>query len=187
MANEKPTELIQKKQILIALAVLGAIGLVVFVFWAVPGRKMFRAEQLMSAAPEIEFELPNGDRTALSRMQGSTILINFWASWCAPCMEEMPSLRMLQEHYRDRGLVVLAFNISESREQIRGTVTGDDLPENLIFNFNKEFLRPYKIDSIPISILIDSLGVIRQTYVGPRNWVDFTIRREIEGYLPQPQ
>lgn len=180
MANEKPRKRYGVREVV--LAVVG-IAVLIWIIVANSGGSLIREELIFADAPEIEFELPNGDRTALSRMRGSTLLINFWASWCAPCMEEMPSLKMLQEHYKDRGLVVLAFNISESREQIRGKVSGGDLPENVIFNFNKEFLRPYDINSVPITLLVDPTGVIRQTFQGPRNWLDMNVRREIERYL----
>jgi len=160
-----------------------AVILVIGLMWGGGSLLNESSYRMSGQAPEIEFEMPTGKQTSVQKLKGQTILLNFWASWCGPCMAEMPSLRMLEEHLRDRGFILLAFNISESREQLRGRFAGTDMPDNLIFNFNKEFLRPYGINAIPISVLIDSTGVVHKVYSGPQNWLDIRIRREIENLL----
>ena len=169
------------REILIAVVFIGVVISFIVMY---SGGSIIKEHRFESRyAPEIEFEMPGGNGTSIHTLRGNVILLNFWASWCAPCIEEMPTLKMLETHLKDRGFVLLAFNISESREQIRGRLGGTDMPENLIFNFDKEFLRPYNLDAIPVSVLIDSAGIIRQVYSGPRNWLDIGIRREIEKLL----
>ena len=182
MANEKAKSRFHTRAVIIALVGITAILAVVMIY---SGGSFMRDPRRFSSgqAPEIEFEMPTGEHTSVSKMKGQVLLLNFWASWCASCMEEMPSLRMLEEHYKDRGFVVLAFNISESKEKTRAKLAGGDMPGNLIFNFDKEFLRPYDINAIPISVLINSQGMVQKTFSGPRNWLDIGIRREIENLL----
>lgn len=164
--------------------VLVLMGVIIAVMITYSGGGLITDSKFRSlSAPEIEFEMPDGKGTSVHKLKGTVLLLNFWASWCAPCIEEMPSLRMLEQHLKDRGFVLLAFNISESKEQIRGRLGGTEMPDNLIFNFDKEFLRPYEIGAIPVSVLVDSAGIIRQVYSGPRNWLDIQIRREIEKLL----
>ncbi len=179
MANEKAKGRFHTREIFIALMGMALILAVVITY---SGGSLIKDPQkgVPGLAPEIEFQMPGGEATSVRKMKGKTILMNFWAAWCASCMEEMPSLKMLEEHFKDKGLVLLAFNISETQDQLRGKFAGGDMPENLIFNFNKEFLRPYDINAIPVSILIDSSGVVRRVYSGPKNWLDIGIRREIE-------
>jgi len=131
-------------------------------------------------APDIEFEMSTGQTTSISKKKGTALLLNFWASWCRPCLEEIPSLHMLEKHFEGQGLVVLAFNMEDAGEAVRGKIKGLKAPQNLIFNFSKEALRPYHVNSLPISVLIDRFGVIERVYNGPRNWMDLSVLREIE-------
>lgn len=181
MANEKANRHYGKREILIAL--VGMAVILAVIIYNQGGTFLQDPREFAGGAPEIEFEMPNGKTTSIHKLKGNTILLNFWAAWCAPCMEEMPSLKMLEEHLKDRGFILLAFNISESKDQLRGKFGGTDMPENLIFNFNKEFLRPYDVSAIPVSVLIDSTGQVKKVYSGPRNWLDMSIRREIEKLL----
>ncbi len=165
--------------------VIIAIGIVCLVFGLIlffAGRwELSQNNFLGSLAPEIEFQSSTGKTVSLSQQQGVVVFINFWASWCTPCMEGMPSLRMLEEHFKNRGFILLAFNIGEANGQtLAGKIASSKLPKNLVFNFSKEQLKPYSIDSLPVSILINKQGKIFKVYRGPQNWMDISILREIE-------
>jgi len=170
------------RDLALALCVVGAMFFAIYYFSTVPALKPMDGGK-EGKAPDIAFELPSGKKTSLSREQGRVILINFWASWCGPCMEEMPSLRMLESHFAQKGFALFAFNIEETKESMRGIIPQLDLPDNLIFNFSKEYLRPYNISAIPQSILIDRNGQVADVFSGPRQWMDVKIIREIEDLL----
>lgn len=180
MANEKPVKQ-RAADVFSAILVVGAMCMAIVYFGKVPILRPGGPTD--KRAPDISFELPSGEKTSLSRQRGKVVLINFWASWCEPCMGEMPSLRMLEAHFARKGFLLLAFNIEETKETVRGQIQAADLPENLIFNFNKAFLRPYDVRAIPLSLLIDRDGMIHDFFSGPRNWMDTNIIREIEGLL----
>ena len=168
------------------LAVLaGFIGMAIMVFFS--GRWHLETEDGMKGqrAPEIEFEMPDGQSVSVSKQRGTVVLLNFWTSWCQPCMEELPSLRALENHFEKRGLLLLAFNLEENPENIRGKMQKGEFPRNVIFNFKKEYLRPYHVNTIPLSVLIDREGVVRNVYTGPRNWVSIESIREIEDLLDE--
>lgn len=182
MANEKPVRKeYQGRDVVIALLIVGTMIAAIIYFGKIP--QVSTGKFFNKPAPNIEFEMPNGGTTSLARQKGKVILINFWASWCQPCMEEMPSLRMLDNHFRDKGFALFAFNIEETKESVRGVIPASDVPVNLIFNFSKEYLKPYDIRSIPVSILIDRFGLIRDVFAGPRNWMDINTINEIEELL----
>lgn len=182
-ANEKLGQSIgPSKEVVLAVVLITSVIALIIHFAGGPIVKGDRVK-VSDQAPEIEFEMPSGKQASVRKLKGNVILLNFWASWCAPCIEEMPSLKMLEHHLKDKGFILLAFNISETKEQIRGRLGGTDMPDNLIFNFNKEYLRPYDVNAIPVSVLIDRAGIIRQTYAGPRNWLDMQTRRQIEFLL----
>lgn len=140
-------------------------------------------ELIGEAAPEIRFETESGDAKSTKEFEGQALLINFWAVWCQPCLDEMPSLAALENHFASQGLTVLAFDIEGGGEDIRGTLSGIDLPKNLIVNFNKAQLRSYDVHAIPLSILIDRGGLVRNVYTGPRDWMDVDTIREVERVL----
>ena len=136
------------------------------------------------AAPEIEFELEDGKSMSVSKHKGTVLLLNFWATWCQPCIEEMPSLVALEKHYMKKGLVLLAFNIEDSEGgNVRGKIAGTQMPQNVIYNFSKSWLRMYNVSTIPLSVLIDRTGIIRHVWKGPRDWMKYENLKEIEEFL----
>jgi thiol-disulfide isomerase/thioredoxin len=131
-------------------------------------------------APDINFRYSNGEQGSVHEGRGKVLLVNFWASWCEPCMKEMPSLKALENHFAKDGLVVLAFNVGEEEEKVRGHLVGKDLPRNLIFSFNRTQLRRYAVQNLPISVLIGRGGIVRRIYQGARNWAELRHIQEIE-------
>ena len=134
-------------------------------------------------APDMGYQTASGQSAKISDSQGKVVLLNFWAVWCAPCMEEMPSLRALEDHFGPQGFLLLAFDVAGDGESIRGQMDGRKYPKNLVFNFNKDNLAPYGVDSLPLSILIDREGLVKKVYRGPRQWMDTEIIRTIEQLL----
>jgi len=136
------------------------------------------------SAPDIEFKFPNGRSGSLKSLRGTPVLINFWATWCEPCLEEMPSLRELERIYRNRGLHVLAINIEDvAEEDLRARLVGIKLPENLIFQASKAQLAAYKLEGIPVSILLDKDGAVLKVFEGPRDWDSTEMVRQLEELL----
>jgi thiol-disulfide isomerase/thioredoxin len=184
MAIPSGNKILKKHEVILAVGIiLMAFGLILFF----AGRWELKQEGFLGKpAPEIEFELEPGVSNSLSKQQGSVVLLNFWASWCAPCIEEMPSLKMLEDHFKSQGFVLLAFNIEgDAHETLDGKLEKSQLPGNLVFNFPKEQLKPYSVDAIPISILINKRGKIHRVYQGPRNWMKLEVLREIETLIKE--
>ena len=184
MANDAVNKPFKTRDVLIAVA-SGGLAIALVLYFA--GQWELEAHPLVGKpAPEIEYEIKTGKRASVTKQKGSTILINFWATWCSPCMEEMPSLSVLESHFAAKGLVLLAFNIEDHfGENLRAQIAGNRMPRNLIFNFSKEQLRPYNVQSIPLSVLIDQHGVIRKVYSGPRNWMNIGVLKDIEAVLKE--
>jgi len=134
-------------------------------------------------APQLEFKLPDGRASSLESLRGTALLLNFWATWCNPCLEEMPSLRALEEHFPSN-LKVLAINIQETpRAELEDKIQGIVFPKNLIFNVKRSQIAHYKLEGLPFSILVNREGVPVKTYEGPRNWDSPEMLREIKEFL----
>ncbi len=128
-------------------------------------------------SPEIEFEESNGKKSSVKKQEGSVILITFWASWCLPCMQQMPHLEMLESHFGKEGLLILAFNIDESKDKIKGKLSGGHFPKNLIFAFSKDHIKPFNVKNLPLSVLLDKKGIVKQVYTGPQTWMEYKMVR----------
>lgn len=75
-----------------------------------------------SLAPEFELTTPNGKKLALKDLRGHIVLIDFWASWCGPCMDEMPNVKALYEKYRDRGLEIVGVSMDNNKAKWEGAI-----------------------------------------------------------------
>ncbi len=131
------------------------------------------------------FNLPKkGGAIALESYRGKAILINFWATWCPPCVSEMPSLVALHKAMEKKPFEILA--ISEDEEGWRAV---DDftrrlpLPFPVLLDPGGGVATEYGVYSLPESFLIDKNGIVVKHYRGPRDWLDGKITKEIQGYL----
>jgi len=117
-------------------------------------------------ASNIHFTLPSGEKTSLAELQGTVLLVSFWADWCHVCVREMPKLREMEEKLAAMDFRLLAIHVDEKRQD----QDPNEFPKTLIYDFSNEDLAPYGVRSIPISFLIDRSGVIREVYPGAQNW-----------------
>ena len=119
-----------------------------------------------------EFTLPDikGETQSLSDYRGKVVLVNFWASWCMPCVQEMPELTQLKQHLADQPFVILALNVGEGEKRVKHFAkrTSFDLPV-LMDNSSKVF-NEWKIEIMPTSFLIDASGRVRYRARGNPGW-----------------
>jgi len=115
------------------------------------------------------FALPDlsGQSVSLSQWRGQIVLVNFWASWCQPCREEMPLLQATYEAYAQDGLVVLGVNMGESAQRVAGFAEDLGLTFPVLVDESTTVGALYRVRGAPTTYFIDREGVIRQRYVGP--------------------
>ena len=119
-----------------------------------------------------EFTLPDikGETQSLSDYRGKVVLVNFWASWCMPCVQEMPELTQLKQHLAGQPFEILALNVGEGEKRVKHFAkrTSFDLPV-LMDNSSKVF-NEWKIEIMPTSFLIDASGRVRYRALGNPGW-----------------
>ena len=121
-----------------------------------------------------DFELMNMDeeKVKLSDYRGKVVLINFWATWCPPCVREMPSMDRLNKKIADENFKVLAINQMEDSDQVFA-FTGqfeDDLSFEILFDTTSKVSQSYIVRGLPTTYLIDKKGHVRFSAVGGRNF-----------------
>ena len=117
------------------------------------------SKRVGKAAPAITFTTIDGKKIALSDLKGKVVLLNFWATWCAPCRAEMPDIIRLQNKYKDRGLVVLGLSADEGKRDIEAFLKENPLPYP-VAQVTREQGIAFDVSPIPTSILIDKSGTM---------------------------
>lgn len=128
-------------------------------------------------APDFEVPMIDGERIKLSNLKGKKVLVNFWATWCPPCKEEMPELQRFYEEYGDQ-IKIIAINAtgSERNEQaVRNFLEENDYTFPVGIDKNNKITDQYLAMTIPTSYFIGSDGVIQvPRHVGPMTY-DFMV------------
>ena len=125
------------------------------------------AVELGHYAPDFTLPALTGEPVTLSDWRGQTVLLKFWASWCAPCRVEMPLLQATYEAYSDEGLVVLAVNLEEEKRRVAAFVEDLGLLVPVLLDEKADVGTLYRVRGAPTTYFIDRDGVIRQRHVGP--------------------
>jgi peroxiredoxin len=118
-------------------------------------------------APDFLLEQVEGGETRLSDYRGRPVVLNFWASWCRPCRQEMPLLVEASERYAGDGLVVIGLNLQEGRSLIEPFAEDYGIEFPLLIDRDGEVGDRYRLLGLPTTYFIDADGVIRDVFAGP--------------------
>src|SRR6266849_3650016 len=122
--------------------------------------------RLGSPAPDFKLQDVDGESISLADLKGKPVLINFWATWCQPCREEMPAMQELYDQYRDRGLVILAIDMEEDSRQVRRWVDQGGYSFTFLLDSEGEQVKRYNVTAAPTSYFVGPDGVIRDLKLG---------------------
>ncbi len=122
--------------------------------------------------PAPSFALPtlDGQSLASAGLRGKVVLVNFWATWCGPCKEEMPALQRLKQHFKPGEFELLAITTDPQREAIKGFVQSLGLTFSILLDETKDVSAAFGVRGLPTTILIGKDGRVLARAVGPRAW-----------------
>jgi peroxiredoxin len=122
--------------------------------------------------PAPDFTVPRlaGQSLSLADFKGSVVVLNFWATWCPPCREEMPSMERLYQRYKDRGFTILALSIDWNVAAVPGFVEGFRLTFPIGLDPEAAVAKVYRVRALPTTVLIDRAGLVVARAAGARNW-----------------
>jgi len=137
-----------------------------------------------AAAAELEMMVPTEDTQApdfsasdlegvphqLSAYRGRVVLVNFWASWCLPCVRELPRLQELAVLLPDKDFVLLTVNVRDRESRVRKLITGKGYDFAVLLDPNGEIYRAFGVRNFPTMVLIDRNGRVIGSVLGERNW-----------------
>jgi peroxiredoxin len=117
-------------------------------------------------APDFALRSFKGPSVRLSEHLGEVVIINFWATWCGPCRQEMPLLDEIYGKYQRAGLVMLSVNIDESAAPAIEMAQTLKVSYPVLFDARKEVSRAYDVSAMPVTVLVDRAGVVRYVSEG---------------------
>lgn len=163
----------RRRFIIFILAVIIIGGIFSWVFYS-----FFRPEtkgrlEIGSAAPDFKLPDINGLNVRLSDFRGKVILLNFWATWCPPCREEIPSMQSLYEKLNNNGLEIIAVSIDKKgKEAVTPFVKNHQMTFRVLLDPEQEISTTYGVNAIPESFILDKEGKIVNKVTGALNWME---------------
>ncbi len=119
-----------------------------------------------------DFALPDveGRQVTLQHYRGQVVFLNFWATWCIPCREEMPAMEQLHQRFQPQGLAILAVNLKESPDQVKAFFDQHRLSFTTLLDESGSVFRDYQVMGLPTTYLIGREGTLLARGVGGRDW-----------------
>jgi len=124
------------------------------------------AENVQGAAPDFTLKSQSGKNTKLSELRGQVVLINFWASWCGPCRQEMPLLEKLYQRYRPLGFTILGVNVEEDPTAANKLLKEISVSFPVLFDSENTVSKLYKVRGMPSTVIVDRDGNMRHLHTG---------------------
>jgi len=168
--------------------ILGPIGLIlaggILLAFAFPSYRQGEPSLAGRKATEFNFQLA-GQPAHLKDLQGKVVLLDFWASWCPPCLEEAASLNQLQQDISQRGGVILAISEDEDQAAYEKFIQENHVNFPTYRDPTKKIKESYGTVMIPEAYLIDRHGKIARKIVGGQNWQSPEVKASIDTLLNQ--
>ncbi len=117
-------------------------------------------------APDFTLKSLQGENLRLNEYRGRVVLLNFWASWCGPCRQEMPLLDRIHKRYQDAGFAVLSVNVEGDPIPARALAQETGVSFPVLIDSGQKISELYELEAMPSSVLIDRDGVVRYIHRG---------------------
>jgi len=162
-------------------------SLLVLACFLVPASVIGGGLEAYSIKGEPAFSLADleGKTHVLSDYRGKVVLLNFWASWCPPCIREMPELQRLQKHFADRPFEVITINVAEQRYRVRKFTRSIKLDLPVLLDASSKTYNRWNANILPTSFLVDVHGQIRYRVRGNPGWDETDALSVINTLIPE--
>jgi thiol-disulfide isomerase/thioredoxin len=142
------------------------VSLLLVLFISLTSINLAGAASVKGPAPNFTLKSLSGKNLKLSEMTGNVVLINFWASWCGPCREEMPLLNSLHKKYEALGFTVLGVNVEEDTRKARDFLKDFPVDFPVLLDKENRVSKQYKVIAMPTTVLVDRDGNVRYLHKG---------------------
>lgn len=134
-------------------------------------------------APDFVLKSATGENLRLSEYRGEVVMINFWATWCGPCRQEMPLLDELYSRYHKVGFSLLGVNIDDDSSKAMQMVEELGVSFPVLFDEQKQVSKLYEVEAMPVTVLVDREGTVRHVHHGYKPGYEQKYLTEIRSLL----
>lgn len=135
--------------------------------------------------PPLKLQDLQGAWHDLDKLRGKVVLVNFWATWCPPCVHEIPSMQRLNARMRDKPFVILAVDMAEPEQDIRAFLKKIPVDFTILLDKDGKALQAWKVFAFPTSFVLGPDGQIRYALPGALEWDSPEVIEKIEGLYPK--
>jgi thiol-disulfide isomerase/thioredoxin len=164
------------RAVLLALALLGPAG-------AAAQALLKPGDGAQAAA--LKLKDLEGREHALEAYRGKVVLVNFWATWCEPCKEEMPSIERLRRSLEGRPFAVLAVNLAEPDARVQAFLAKVPLGFPVLMDREAAAAKAWRARMLPATFIVGADGRLRYSYIGELDWSREPVRSQIAALLPR--
>lgn len=155
--------LIQSSMLLMALGLSGAVQ--------------------ADVAPDFTLKALDGNNLRLAEQRGDIMLINFWASWCGPCIQEMPALDKLAQKYQMLGVQVWGVNVENDSAAAKAYLSKVQVAFPILFDIDNSVSKDYRVAAMPTTVILDKDGKVRSVHRGYQPGYEKKYEDDIKGLL----
>jgi peroxiredoxin len=137
----------------------------------------------LATAPDFTLHTMNGPNLRLAEQRGRVVMVNFWATWCGPCREEMPQLNRLYQKYKGAGFVLLGVNVDDDTRKAADVAGKLGVTFPVLLDTDKVVSKLYDLSTMPSTVLIDRDGKVRYVHRGYLNGYEDNYEKQIRELL----
>ena len=139
----------------------------------------------VDATPDFSLKRWNGANLRLHEQRGQVVMVNFWATWCAPCRQEMPHLNRLHDQYRASGFVLLGVNVDDDPGKAVALAQSLGLRFAVLFDTDKAVARAWNLGAMPSTVLMGRDGRVRHIHRGYREGLETSYETQVRSLLKE--
>jgi thiol-disulfide isomerase/thioredoxin len=137
-------------------------------------------------APPLDLADAAGRRVTLEEFRGRPVIVNFWATWCAPCRRELPSLIRLHQSMSPAGLTILAVSIDSDRAAVDRFLADSPLPMPVLLDLSHQTADRFRVTTVPSSFVVDGEGRVVERIDGEADWTSRELLTTLESLVRRP-
>ena len=141
------------------------------------------AIKVKQTAPDFTLASNKGKNIRLNDLRGKVVMINFWATWCAPCRKELPLLNNLYNKYKNKGFVLLGVNIDEKSSLAKKMIKELKINFPVLFDKTQSTSESYDLQAMPSTFIIDKNGVVRFAHYGYKSGYEKKYEKDVKSLL----
>jgi peroxiredoxin len=143
------------------------------------------AAQAAAPAPDFTLKTAAGPNLRLAEQRGQVVMVNFWATWCAPCKQEMPHLNALYDKYRNTGFVLLGVNVDDDPAKAVAEAAKLGIKFPVLLDTAKTVSKAYALNAMPTTVVIDRDGRVRHVHQGYRNGMEQLYDQQVRALVKE--